>query len=289
MVDASSVLPDGIPRKDAYDTLLQSAAFRRMDSFSEDFLTRSRHVLSRYMAKWGVENPLRSWSRQWEYPYVWGRVAEAAGLDPGLRILDAGSGATFLPFYIKHCFEETTVACCDSDRTLPDCFSAINGIMNSDVDFSVADIRTLPYEDGSFDLICCVSVLEHTRDYDDVLTELVRVLDEGGRLVITFDVSLDGTRDMRVHDLEKLLNTFCKRFRTGECERSPPGHSVVRQLSDPAILTTHAVNRELLSWRGPALLHRLKSSLANRRIVGWPPLLTVCCMTGRLSPDVPEE
>jgi len=285
MVDASHVLPDGIPDKGAYDSLLQSAAFRHMESFSEVFLARNRHVLSRYMAKWGVENPLRSWSRQWEYPYVWGRVAEAAGARPGLRILDAGSGATFLPFYIKHCFEETTVACCDSDRTLPDMFSAINGIMDSDIDFSVADIRTLPYEDRSFDLICCVSVLEHTRDYEDILAEFARVLDEGGRLVITFDVSLDGTRDMRVHDLKKLLNTFCKRFR----ESSPPGHSVVRQLSDPAILTTHTVNRDLLSWKGPPLLHRLKSSLANRRIVGWPPLLTVCCMNGRLSPDVPEE
>ena len=303
----------GIPLKEEYDALLRSATFRHMESFSEGFLTRNRRVLSRYMAKWGVENPLHSWSRRWEYPYVWSRVAEAAKSPPtprtagcgahveeedegssgtgtgsgggGLRVLDAGSGATFLPFYIKHRFDEATVACCDTDPKLTDVFSAMNGIMDSDVEFSVADIRRLPYGDRSFDLVCCISVLEHTRDHEDIIAELARVLVDGGQLVITFDVGLDGTRDMRVQDLERFLKVFSSRFR----ESSAPESYVMRRLSDPAILTTHAVNARLLSWKGPPVLHRIKSSLVNRRIVGWPPLLTVCCMTGRLAPVVPEE
>jgi O-antigen chain-terminating methyltransferase len=64
----------------------------------------------------------------------------------------------------------------------------------------VADVRDLPFEDGSFDLVLCVSTLEHVgrdnRVYGldqepegggvaEALAELARVLDRRGRLLVT--------------------------------------------------------------------------------------------------------
>ncbi len=274
---------DGIPFKSEYDAVLRSADYREMETFSEEFLDRNRGVLAGYISKWGSDNPLHSWSRQWEYPYVLHRVAEAVRDRPRARILDAGSGATFLPYYIRHRFKETSVSCCDNDPTLGDVFSSLNSNMNGDIEFSTADIRTLPYEDESFDLVYCVSVLEHTDSYGEILVELRRVLRDSakagtGRIAITFDVCLDGTRDMRMPEVRKLLKAFSATFgRNPEVSRS-----VKSQLGDPAIVTTHTIGRtnpDLLPWRGPALLHRIKSSFSNRRLVKWPPLLTVCCLS----------
>ncbi len=270
-------LPDGIPLRDEYDALQRSAVFRDMAAFSEEFLERNRSVLDRYIAKWGAANPLRSWSRQWEYPYVFGKVAEAVRARPRARILDAGSGATFLPFYLGRRLEGTTVRCCDTDDTLADVFSALNRNLNGDIEFSTADIRALPYPDSSFDLVYCVSVLEHTDGYEDILNEFSRV-SNGGRLTVTFDVCLDGTRDIRLKDLDGMLDALAVAFDTGPDLR----RAVRSQLSNPGIVTTRTVSRDLLPWRGPPLLHRLKSSLANRRPVPWPPLLTVCCLSGDL-------
>lgn len=112
-------LCDGIPRQDEYDAVLQSAVFEEMAAFSE-----------------------------WEYPYVFGKVAEVVQSVSRPRILDAGSGATFLPYYIRHirqCFEGATVACCDTDRSLHDVFSSLNRNYHGDIEFSTGDIRALPY------------------------------------------------------------------------------------------------------------------------------------------------
>jgi ubiquinone/menaquinone biosynthesis C-methylase UbiE len=277
-------LRDGIPFQNEYEALLRSAAFRDMAAFSKAFLERNGVVLADYIAKWGAENPLMSWSRQWEYPYVFARVAEVVRAHPHARILDAGSGATFLPFYLRHCFEGTTVACCDADDTLTDVFSSLNRNMNGDIDFSAADIRALPYDDQSFDLVYCVSVLEHTDSYGDILAELLRV-SKKGQLAITFDVSLDGTRDMRIENMDRLLKLLAATF-----DKRPHLHrTVMSQLSNPAIVTTHTVHADLLPWRGPPLLHRLKSSLANRRLVGWPPVLTFCCLSGNRCASSSQE
>ena len=272
-------LRDGIPLQGEYDALLRSPDFKDMAAFSRGFLERNRRVLARYIAKWGADNPLISWSRQWEYPYVFARIAEVVRARPRARILDAGSGATFLPFYIRNRFAGTTVDCCDADDTLTNVFSSLNRNMNDDIDFSAADIRALPYDDQSFDLVYCVSVLEHTHSYGDILGELLRV-SKGGRVALTFDVSLDGTRDMRIENLDRLLKLLAVAFDNG-----PELHrTVMSQLSNPAIVTTHTVRPDLLPWRGPPLLHRLKSSLANRRLVGWPPVLTFCCLSGGRRP-----
>jgi SAM-dependent methyltransferase len=58
------------------------------------------------------------------------------------------------------------------------------------VDARVADVRALPFPDGSFDTVLSNSTLDHFASPHDIataLTELHRVLRSGGRLIVTLD------------------------------------------------------------------------------------------------------
>jgi SAM-dependent methyltransferase len=58
------------------------------------------------------------------------------------------------------------------------------------LDARSADTRELPFEDGAFDLVLSNSTLDHFAVLDDVrgaLAEMHRVLEPGGRLLITLD------------------------------------------------------------------------------------------------------
>jgi len=51
--------------------------------------------------------------------------------------------------------------------------------------FSVADAHALPFEEGSFDLVSCQTLLMHVRDHKQVLAEMARVLKPGGLMVLS--------------------------------------------------------------------------------------------------------
>ena len=52
----------------------------------------------------------------------------------------------------------------------------------SQATFLVADVTTLPFDDGTFDVAHCHAVLTHIPDTSAVLAEVKRVLKEGGIL-----------------------------------------------------------------------------------------------------------
>jgi SAM-dependent methyltransferase len=55
----------------------------------------------------------------------------------------------------------------------------------------LGDARQLPYPDNSFDKVFSISVMEHlSNNHLQALTELVRVLKPGGKLLLTMDVNL---------------------------------------------------------------------------------------------------
>ena len=59
-------------------------------------------------------------------------------------------------------------------------------IAPSDVTDIVADAGALPLADDSVDLILCIEVLQHIRDYVRVLVDMVRVLRPGGVMIVAF-------------------------------------------------------------------------------------------------------
>jgi SAM-dependent methyltransferase len=49
----------------------------------------------------------------------------------------------------------------------------------------VSDILHLPFEDNAFDLVICSEVLEHVRNHEAAISELVRVLKPGKNLAVS--------------------------------------------------------------------------------------------------------
>lgn len=153
------------------------------------------------------------WSRPYEYAWA------AQFARPDDVALDAACGLSHpLKFHLLD--QCARVCACDLDpgivsrgaieaearevygiQALPDRYF-------EEIDFRLASLTELPYEDQSFDRIFCISVLEHLtdrankwaplagipvlgglvrRDIRDSLKEFKRVLKDGGQIVLTFD------------------------------------------------------------------------------------------------------
>jgi len=56
--------------------------------------------------------------------------------------------------------------------------------MSARCEFKKADAATLPFEDDSFDLVTCQTLVMHVSSPEIVLTEMLRVLKPGGRLLL---------------------------------------------------------------------------------------------------------
>ena len=52
-----------------------------------------------------------------------------------------------------------------------------------DINYIKAAGENLPFDDNSFDLVCCCDVLEHVEDVAKVISEINRVLKPGGLFI----------------------------------------------------------------------------------------------------------
>jgi SAM-dependent methyltransferase len=145
------------------------------------------------------------WSRQWEYPFV---LANLPAEGFGRRLLDAGSGYRFFaPMLARRGFE---VEACDLDASIGPKYDEIAARYDVAIEFTQQNLSKLTYADESFDFICCISVLEHTRERDSIVREFRRCLKTGGELLLTFDVSVSGDREISLaaaKDLVRLLES----------------------------------------------------------------------------------
>jgi len=174
-----------------------------------------------------------------------------------LKIIDAGSGVTFFPYFVCDHLPGAQVVCIDSNPSYPPMFEAINkATPGARVTFSNGMLQKLQMPDASIDVICCISVLEHTDNYGEIVREFARVLKRGGLLVLTFDLSLDGKFELRKDVAQDLLNHVSEFFDTSgvpieqELNRmSDPGHNQAGHI----LSTDHVKNTEpdLLPWRFP--------------------------------------
>jgi len=227
----------GIPSISQYNSVRSGPLFAQMEQFSNEFLAANSDGLADYARKWSPD-PLHSCFRQWEYPFVFAKVTEhLARLAATSRkvVLDAGSGVTFFPYFIASAAAGAEVRCCDRDPGFAKLYSQINAASPQSVEFRTADIRELPYEDNSIDIIYCISVLEHTGDYRKVIGEFKRALADTGILVLTFDISLRGEYDIALDEAGRLLDTLHAHFPVHEAAHSYPLQSVVNSND---ILTT---------------------------------------------------
>lgn len=165
--------------------------------------------------KW-PRNPLHTWSRVWEYPYVYYALKEhrtlvSASSSP--KVVDLGSGVTFFPFAVARLGYE--VICMDTDPVCgPDIKRASSVVPQKPgkVSFSLLTENHLPLMDGDTDVVYCVSVLEHIHNFENTIEEVYRILKPGGLFILTIDLDACGYLDISVDRYYKLREVLLKYF-----------------------------------------------------------------------------
>lgn len=139
------------------------------------------------------------WSRPYEYKWA-SKFAKEDHI-----VLDAACGVIhpYVYFLAEKCKE---VYACDIDNTILDKGIMLKNIVKTcsldtkmrkhiaslyrKINFSCESISQLSYKNKSFDVIYCISVLEHLifGDITKVLREFKRILKDNGLIILTFDV-----------------------------------------------------------------------------------------------------
>jgi ubiquinone/menaquinone biosynthesis C-methylase UbiE len=131
--------------------------------------------------------------------YAFGLDALLRHLQAGDRYLDAGCGVTPLAHAIAR--QSVIVDACDVDSRIVEEMIRLDlgAPYETSVTYTTQDLTSLSYEDGTFDAVSCISVLEHIPAPKDrqALSELFRVLKGGGLLVVTVDFRPDSAHSDR--------------------------------------------------------------------------------------------
>lgn len=121
-----------------------------------------------------------------------GTLAEILHYDscfpPGSHILEAGCGTGEQTTVISSLNPSCRISAVDISSSSLDIaksrFSQTDSYQQGRITFHHADIRHLPWGDGSFDHVLVCFVLEHLADQKAVLLELMRVLRPGGTITV---------------------------------------------------------------------------------------------------------
>ena len=234
------ILIGGISHKTAFLSLLSE-----MEQFQFDFIMEDQHFKGGWIdtvsdKRFGCDT-LASWSRQYEYPYVANIVNDHKKyLEKRLNILDVGSGYSFFPFYLLT--QHNHMTCLDIED-----FS--EQYDKSQIKFIRGDIgskKTLKdrLKDESFDIIYCISVIEHMgQNRSAAIENMYNLLKKGGKLIITMDC------DLRMETERPNYWHIAKIVRQLNLLFSKPLHEF--NLNRKDLITTHSFIETTDSWRLP--------------------------------------
>lgn len=96
------------------------------------------------------------------------------------RVLDVGTGQTALPSLISACNIE-----CDAIDNDPKQIAKNKALKPKNIDVMDVDDHI------KYDMITCISVLEHIEDYSSVVNKMRKLLWPGGHMVLTFPFHID--------------------------------------------------------------------------------------------------
>jgi SAM-dependent methyltransferase len=99
----------------------------------------------------------------------------------GKRVLDAGCGTGYGLAMLLAEGPESLTGMDLSEEAVAEAGRRLGG----EADVLRADVRDLPFDDGSFDMVVCFEVIEHIDRQPDALEELKRVLRPGGVFLIS--------------------------------------------------------------------------------------------------------
>ncbi len=128
---------------------------------------------------------------------------------PGQRALDVGAGPALL---------SAALAGMGLEAVALDPSQALLAYAPAGVRAVVGDAESMPFDDGAFDLVTCVNSLHHVSDVPRTLAESVRVLADGGAIVVQdYLADVDRGRADRWEQIERLRDAEHRRLpREGE-------------------------------------------------------------------------
>ena len=235
-------------------------AERRSEFLSEDY-------------RW-PRDPLHTWSRVWEYPYVYHHLkeqAEAIGRHGDCGVVDLGSAVTFFPFSVAKLGYH--VHCLDIDATCgPDIDRAAAAIPHAPgkVDFSLISNARFPLEDEEVVTVYCVSVLEHIPDFENTLDEIFRILKPNGLLILTIDLDRCGHMPIDAPGYYRLRRALADRFDLMEPEFTVHPMDVLLYSTSPYSCVTYTVWKKAMFY----LRQHAKKLLGTKPL---PALLDLAC------------
>ncbi len=145
-----------------------------------------------YDAKWGIDFGEIGQSQ------VLGKVRKllAADLDAGFaRALEIGAGTGYFSLNLMRSGAIAELTCTDISTGMVEALHANAERLGLDnVRVIRVDGESLPFPDGSFDLVLGHAVLHHLPDLDQAFAEFRRVLRPGGRIVFAGEPSRIGDR-----------------------------------------------------------------------------------------------
>lgn len=132
------------------------------------------------------------YERSIEYPWV-SRHLQPQAAD---RVVDIGSGTSIFPLFV-HATTGAAVHCLDFDRSVlrlagyAEQAGLGESLRNGTLVVSQLSSLPMPYADGYFDKLSCVSTIEHSPDDADTacMVELMRIVRKGGRLVFSVPIA----------------------------------------------------------------------------------------------------
>ena len=238
------------------------------------------------------------YERAIEYPWVF----HALQINEEDTVIDVGSGTSIFPLFIQ-AFTGATVHCMDFDRsilrleTYAEKCGLGDALHNGKLVIKQCSSLPLPYADGYFDKLSCVSTIEHSPDDSDTasMLELVRVVKTGGRLAFTVPIA-DRHRDVFLDS-----DVYNRKYR-GEpvfYERHYDSRSIHERLIRPSGATLVGLQAygepgfefgrriayrgwigmggllKPFRWAMPYFAHRFIQPVA----IEQPPLRSFCCFT----------
>lgn len=129
-------------------------------------------------------------------------LIEAAGVEPGMRVLDlaSGSGEPALSLCSQVGAEGEVVATDLVPEMLASCRRRARQAGHSNIRFETTDMQSLPFEDGAFDAATCRLGLMYVPQPERALAEAARVLRKGGAAAFLVWGKQDGTTQFMVID-----------------------------------------------------------------------------------------
>ena len=193
------------------------ACYSFLEKEQRDFSVITGSVnLDDYGKKWPKE-ALYWWSRIWEYPYVYSQL-ESYILNftkkERLNVVDFGSGVTFFPFCVSKLGVD--LFCIDNDKLVIDNLNSINSVLDSGQKDRINPVLStneeLPFEDNSIDIIYSISVIEHLKNWHQIIPEFFRVLKKEGICILTFDICLSEGYQLDVNNFLQLNQCIKEKF-----------------------------------------------------------------------------